>query len=340
MSEIRYDRIFDKYVVIAPQRLRRPELYPVDEKMLKDTTKCPFCKGHEDMTPPSIYTLKDKETWSVRVVPNLYRAFEIEAKDGSIEDGIYEKRDGFGAHEVIIDSDKHIVKFEDLSKEQMKRWLFVIKQRVEDLKKDIRLNYFAVFKNQGKNSGATLPHVHTQLTATSVLPKEQLSNLKRYAAFYREFGRSIFEDIVDFEIKEQKRVFLESENFIAFCPYASSFAFEVMILPKIDISCVIKLDDMLMGELSALLKDTLIGLKGVLGEFDYNLYIENTPMQRDYQTEEFFDDMDRFFRFFIRIIPRLYKIGGFELQSGQNINPVVPQNAAELIKKGNFSSAL
>ncbi len=334
MSEFRYDLLNNEQVIIAPNRLTRPNLFQEIDKKSDEKTLCPFCSGHEDMTPPEIFSLKAKNSssWDVRVVPNLYKAVQIEATDISNIDGIYEKRDGFGAHEIIIDTPKHIVCFEDLSTLQMKDWLNVIKLRVEDLKKDIRLTYFCIFKNQGQNSGATLPHVHTQLIAMPLIPKNELSNLKYYFNHYKTHGRSIFKDIVDYELEQNKRVINESANFISFCPYASAFSFEVMIMPKVKISSVDALDKKLLDEISELLKDSLSKLKVQIGNFDYNLYIQNPPMQKSYETEEFFDEIDEFYRFYIRIIPRIYKIGGFELQSKIHINPLSPENAAELLK--------
>ncbi len=334
MSEFRYDLLSKEQVIIAQNRLTRPNLFPVSDKKIEENDMCPFCGGHEKMTPPEIFSLKvqDEYSWSVRVVPNLYKAVEIEAPDISSIEGIYEKKDGFGAHEIIIDTPKHIVCFEDLSALQMRDLLEVIKLRVNDLKKDIRLVYFSIFKNQGKNSGATLPHVHTQLIAMPLIPKKELSNLNHYFQYYKTHGRSVFKDIVDYETKQNKRVISESKNFISFCPYASAFSFEVMIMPKVKISSIDTLDNELLDELSKILKDALFRLKTQIGSFDYNLYIQNPPMQKNYETEEFFNEIDEFFRFYIRIIPRLYKIGGFELQSGIHINPLSPESAADLLK--------
>ncbi len=333
MSEFRYDLLSGEQVAIVPNRLTRPNLFPVIDKKIEENSICPFCKGHEKMTPPEIFSLKALNgSWSIRVVPNLYKVVEIEAPDVSSVEGIYEKREGFGAHEIIIDIPKHIVYFEDLSALQMKNLLKVIKLRINDLKKDVRLVSFSIFKNQGENSGATLPHIHTQLIAMPLIPKKELLNLKRYFDYYKIHGRSIFNDIINYELEQNKRVIKQSANFISFCPYASAFSFEVMIMPKVKISSIDILNDDLLDELSKILKDSLYRLKNQIGNFDYNLYIQNPPMQKNYVTENFFDEIDAFYRFYIKIIPRLYKIGGFELQSKIYTNPLSPESAAELLR--------
>ncbi|BAF72225.1 galactose-1-phosphate uridylyltransferase [Sulfurovum sp. NBC37-1] len=333
MSEIRYDMLHDTYVVIAPDRLTRPNLFPAHSAALKDTTACPFCAGHESMTPPEIFVLKDvKGRWRTRVVPNLYKALAIEATDERKEEGIYEKIDGFGAHEIIVDTPEHVTDFDELSAVQMTDWLLTMRQRGNDLKKDSRLHYFTLFKNQGKNAGSTLPHVHTQLIALPVVPRKELQVLKHLYAYYREHGRSMFKDIVDYEREQKTRVVDESEHFLAYAPYGSQFAFEVIIMPKIELSDIGSCHDSLLAEAASLLKKVLSGLRRELREFDYNIYIQNPPFQKAYETEAFFDDIKNFYRFYIRVIPRLYQTGGFELQSSMTINPLAPEKAAGLLR--------
>ena len=334
MSEIRYDLLKNEYVIMAPNRLTRPNYYSCEEKKEKNKTElCPFCKGHENLTPPEIYSRRDKNGWRVRVVPNLYKALEIEAANGFREDDLYEKSDGFGAHEVIIDTPNHITHFEDLSLLDMQEWFLSVKARVEDLRKDIRLTYFSIFKNQGEHSGATLPHIHTQLIAMPMVPKNQLKLEYHYFDYYKKHGRSVFEDVVDYEVEKDKRIIMESENFISFCPYGSRYAFETVVMPKIPISSIAMFEDDKMQEFLNLLRESLILLRKQIGEFDYNLFFKNPPMQKNYESEDFFDDIDKFYRFHAVITPRLYKTGGFEIESQMHINPLLPESAAKLLRE-------
>lgn len=333
MSEIRYDLLQNEYVIMAPNRLTRPNYYSCEEKKENKTELCPFCEGHENLTPPEIYSIKDENGWRVRVVPNLYKALEIEAANGLKEDGLYEKSDGFGAHEIIIDAPKHITHFEELSLLDMKEWFMTAKARVDDLRKDIRLTYFSIFKNQGEHSGATLPHIHTQLIAMPLIPKNQLLLQYHYFDYYKKHGRSVFEDVVDYEREKNKRVILESTNFISFCPYGSRYAFETVVMPKVSISSICSFENDKIEEFLKLLRESLMLLRRQIGEFDYNLLFKNPPMQKNYESEDFFDDIDKFFRFHAVVVPRLYKTGGFEIESQMHINPLLPESAAKLLRE-------
>ncbi|RMA97706.1 galactose-1-phosphate uridylyltransferase [Hydrogenothermus marinus] len=333
MSEIRYDLINDEYVIIAPERLRKPDSFKEKKEIKEISIKdCPFCPGNEHLTPNEIYSLRDGNKWKVRVVPNLYKALKIEAPLISTQIGIFEKIEGFGAHEVIIDTPRHLFKMNDFTLEEYYNWLYVIRERAVDLKKDTRLIYLVFFKNQGKLAGASQSHPHTQLIALPIVPKSSLWILKRAFNYYKEHGRTIFEDIITNEEFENKRVIISTDFFIAFAPFASSFPFEIMIIPKKQKSSIIDLDNQDLKELSNILKKVIDALYEELGDFDFNISFGNPPINKNFEIEEFFEDIKYFWRFYIRIMPRIYRLAGFELSTNMKINPVLPEKVATLLR--------
>src|SRR5207302_10201928 len=76
LSELRRDPLSGRLVAIAPGRATRPGapervVPPANEAEL---AACPFCAGREERTPPEVLRLGDP--WQVRVVPNMFPAFE------------------------------------------------------------------------------------------------------------------------------------------------------------------------------------------------------------------------------------------------------------------------
>ena len=330
MSEIRYDLIDDEFVIIAPERLRKPDSYKEKEKIsIKD---CPFCPGNEDLTTKAIFTLGNGSSWKVRVIPNLYKALKIETPLVFSDVGIYEKIEGFGAHEVIIDTPRHLLRMDEFTLEEIYNWLYVIKLRAVDLKNDKRLIDLVFFKNHGKLAGASQSHPHTQLLGLPIISKHNLHILKRAYNYYKEHGRAIFDDIITNELNEDKRVLFTSRSFVAFTPYASGFAFEVMILSK-KFNSILDLEHEDLKELSTVFKKVIDALYKELGEFDFNIFFNNPPINPNFETKEFFDDIKDFWRFSIKIAPRIYGLAGFELSTNIKINPVVPERAASLLRK-------
>jgi len=338
MSEIRYDLIHDEYALIAPERLHRPDCYRYlgDEKE-RETKNCPFCPGHEKMTPPEIYAMRDNTPdtpgWKTRVVPNLYKAVQIEAPWESREVGPYDLWEGLGAHEVIVDTPRHLLRMDEWSDEEYRNWLTTLRLRVNDLRNDIRLVYFSLFKNHGHYAAATQPHPHTQLIALPVVPKRKNDQFERAHRFFRERRHNIFESVLNQELADRSRLVAESDRFVVFCPFASTFAFETVVMAREGgVASVIDLDDSRIAEISGLLKKTMAAMYVELGDFDFNILFNTPPLQKNAVTESYYDAIGQMWRFAIRIVPRLFRLGGFELGSGVQINPVAPEEAAELLR--------
>ncbi len=140
MSEIRYDRMHDTHVIIAPERLHRPDCGNDAEDDIP-TSICPFCMGNESMTPPEIFAIRRPDTfaneagWQTRVVPNLYKAVQIETPHNH-HYSMNEYWEGFGAHEVIIDTPNHHTSMREWNVTEVTAWLKTLRHRVADLRHD------------------------------------------------------------------------------------------------------------------------------------------------------------------------------------------------------------
>lgn len=339
MSEIRYNRLEDSYVIIAPERLHRPD-YMAWSKEEESVVSCPFCEGNETMTPPEIYAQRedkvsfaDESGWSTRVVPNLFKAVQIEAPYILKHEGANKFWDGFGAHEIIIDTPKHFTAMREWSQETYFNWLKTIQTRIKDLRKDERIAYISVFKNHGASAGASQSHPHTQLIGLPIIPKSVQRKYDRTHSYYMSSGRILMDDIIQEEKKEGKRVILQSESFIAYCPFASEYPFEVMVTSSTLPSEIDKIEDAKLQELSKLLQELFFAMQAQLGNFDFNISVSVDPMRKHFDSDTNMSDISMMCRFSIRIMPRIYRHGGFELSSGTMINPVEPERCAQLLRE-------
>lgn len=335
MSEIRLDKINNQYVIIAPERLHRPNLEGYTKRK-KTSENCPFCEGNEHLTPNEVYALRYNEPnrgmWKTRVVPNLYKAVQVELENESKRNGVFEYRSGVGAHEILIDSPCHDCDINDLSVTDIENWLRSMIIRIEDLKNDRRLVHLSIFKNYGENAGATQEHPHTQILALPIMPNKQLTFLYANMQYYNRHGRGKIEDILNNEIKAKERVLDIVGNFVSFCPYASAHSFEVMIAPTKNICSLNRCSRKDIIDLSNIIKMTFEKLYAQLGVFDYNLFFDLAPLNANFETEKYMPFIDRNYRFTIRITPRIYRLGGFEISTGMYINSVEPEYCARLLR--------
>ena len=295
MNEFRYDLLRDEWILIAPNRLHRPDMvYEIKEKEIK---VCPFCRGNENFSEKEILRLGNP--WVLRVVPNKFRSLAIENPYFFEE----KKVGSYGAHEIIIDTYRHI-KFFDFEKDEFMNLFKAIKLRYNDLKNDNRLKFFICFKNEGVRAGATQPHPHTQILALPFIPIQIERNLLRFKAFFDNHKKTIFQKYLE----DEKFIIFENDEFIALLPNASKFAFEVRIIKKDNIP---NFSEEKLAEVFEYLKIT----KKILGDFNFNLVFNIHPFEEA-----------KYFHFNIEFIPRLFNIAGGEL-SGIYTNVVSPEMA-------------
>jgi len=335
MSEIRFDRLQNRYVIIAPEREHRPCM-PTKEFLQNTQATCPFCEENEALTPPEIFALRENapntKGWKTRVVPNLYKAVQIEEKTLSQREGLFEVFNGFGAHEILIDTPCHHCSMGAYEQAEIEDWLLTIVVRINDLRKDRRLVSLTIFKNSGQGAGATQAHPHTQLIALPLMPENQLAFLERNDHYYRQHGRGIVEDMLHNEQLAQKRIIAQRGSFIAYCPYASFFAFEVIIAPLKVISGLDKCTQEERADLACLLKEVFAMLDRQLERYDYNMAFLNAPLNKNFKNESYLEEIEKHFTFYVRIMPRIYKLSGFELSTEMAINSVAPEKCATLLR--------
>ena len=119
-----------------------------------------------------------------------------------------------------------------MSEPEIEQVLWAFRERVIDLKRDLRFRYILIFKNHGAAAGATLEHSHSQLIALPIVPdfvREELEGARRH---YAAKERCVFCDIIRQEMAAGRRVIHENADIIALAPYAPRFPFETWMLPR------------------------------------------------------------------------------------------------------------
>jgi UDPglucose--hexose-1-phosphate uridylyltransferase len=329
MPELRKDPIHGRWVIISTERSRRPSDFAPEERRPIGGF-CPLCEGNEDRTPPEIIAFRDNGTppnspgWSLRVVPNKFPALSIEGELNREGDGIYDKMNGIGAHEVVIETPSHYETLAALPLKAIENVLWAYRSRIIDLRRDERLRYVLVFKNYGFAAGASLEHSHSQIIALPIVPtrvREEIEGSKNYF-LYKD--RCVFCDIINQELRQRRRVITENNAFVSIAPFASRFPFEAWILPKTHHPSFEHSEPSSYALAAQTLSDTLQRLNQVLDDPPYN-YIIHTSSSPELDKEHY--------HWHFEIMPKLTKVAGFEWGTGFYINPTPPEEAAEYLRE-------
>ena len=333
MPELRKDPIIGRWVIISTERGKRPTDFQ-EQREKKKGGFCPFCPGNEHTTPPEIIANRNETPpngtgWSLRVVPNKFPALQIEGDLEKTGEGIFDRMNGIGAHEVIIETPNHEDTLSTISLHIVEDVLWAYQKRMTDLRNDPRLQYALVFKNEGSAAGASLEHTHSQLIALPIVPKlvrEEIDGAKQHYDFKE---RCIFCDIISQEMEEGTRIISENRGYISLSPFAPRSPFETWILPKKHDSSFENVYQDKYKDLAEILSSTLRKIDRALSNPPYNYMIH---------TSSFSDPINEFYHWHIEIVPKLTKIAGFEWGSGFYINPTSPEEAARFLREAKIET--
>ncbi len=344
MSELRKDPVIGRWVVIATERKFRPSDFSSPTEIQQETF-CPFCPGNEGKTPAEIFAKRpsspapNSQGWEIRVVPNKFPALRIEGDLNKRGVGMYDMMNGIGAHEVIIETPEHKtgtgenVDIKNYSMATMINIIETYQMRCIDLKKDARFRYILVFKNFGKEAGASLSHPHSQLIATPVVPKRVKEELMGSKWYYEYRERCVWCDIINQEIDSGKRIVAQNESFLVTAPFASRFPFELSIMPfrhSPDFEEITAKERESLAEIMlSVFKKISHGLNGP----SYNFMLHTAPCR--YPRPGYWQTIEKDYHWHMEIMPRLVKQGGFEWGTGFYINPTPPEEVADFLKSLN-----
>jgi UDPglucose--hexose-1-phosphate uridylyltransferase len=326
--ELRKDSITGRSVIISTERAKRPQ--PLNDRLSLDIVSCPFCPGNENQTPPEVLAYREPKTeanapgWKVRVVSNKYPAVVAGEPRALLSSPLYESSAALGIHEVIIEAPDHTPDFACLKETQIAAVLCAYRDRILELRKDGRWRYVLIYKNQGGPAGATLEHCHSQLIALPTVPTQVVEEINGARGYFDSMARCPYCDIVQQERSERRRWVSETDHFVALCPYASRFPYEIWILPKLHSPFFESIDSNECAELARCLKETLIRLNRRLSNPSLNYIIHSTPL--DGVAADYYD-------WHLEILPKIIQVAGFEWGSGSFINPVAPEDAARLLRE-------
>ncbi len=289
---IRENPLTGKKIIISSLRSRRPQY--IKSVVKEEPIQCPFCPGNESLTAKPVDLFEKEGQWIIRTVPNKFPAIQ------GLHDVIIESR----GHEDDIDSIGHF----DLVLEMYKR-------RAEFFYKLDGIKYVAVFRNRGKEAGASIQHPHSQILALPFYPDRYLMEKRSH----EKSERNPMCEYLERELKDNIRIIKETEHFVALLAYAPTTPYETWIVPKDKISCF--LDEKNLEELAELIKYTIKLLKLVLGEgFPYNIAVQSgSPWDKEYH-------------YYIRIMPRISVFGGFEMETNNIIVGILPEDASKEIR--------
>lgn len=346
---MRYNPVYDTWVAVAEQRQARPSDYHGKDTVLeKPSDFCPFCEGHESLTPAEVdaipmpisgvtseitldnYRRPNGPGWMVRAVPNRFPFLEPSQECILQQFGPHLATPNVGKQEVLIDLPMHSATLGTLGPEEFQYLVHFYHRRLHQIRKEGRWLYAQLFKNQGAAAGASLRHLHSQLAVLPFVPPSVAREQDFLARYQTENGICYHCAVLEYELRERWRFVAETDYFAVFCPFASRYAGEVHIMPKRHVACFVQSTREELDELAVVLRKLIQKIESTLAITDYNLVLRTSPWNYAQQGVV----VDENFHWRLEICPRTTCQAGFELGTGSFVNPISPETVASRLKSG------
>jgi UDPglucose--hexose-1-phosphate uridylyltransferase len=224
MAELRLDPVTRRWIVTGKR--------PVMPDARDAGGLCAFCAGNERLTPPTIRECRDSSgAWRARVFHDRAPVFRIEGGTDRRAEGMFDRMNTVGAHEIVVETPHHGLTMAQLPVEQIALVGELCRDRIRDLKRDTRFRYVSLFKDQHPASAFFEGHSHSQILGTPVLPQQLEIEFRWSRMHFVRKERCIYCDIIQQEREEGKNVVDQNSGFIALCPFASRSPYELWVLP-------------------------------------------------------------------------------------------------------------
>ncbi|NND76154.1 MAG: galactose-1-phosphate uridylyltransferase [Ilumatobacter sp.] len=321
MSQMRLNPLNGRWVTIVAERAKRPsDFAPRDRREDMDSDRlCPFCPGNEEETPPALETTEADGTWSMRVVPNRYPAFD--GDDGFAVHNlgpVFVQAEASGIHEVFVYTPQHDGGLDELDDQHAADLMFALKRRFTDHSDIAQVRYTQAIVNHGREAGASIAHPHGQILGLPFVPGEVLDEERAFARFA---GGCLLCTTIEAELAADERVVLATDDVVVITPYWSGSPYELLIIPRVHEPHLPDADDDSLVAVGQALRDSIAHLNAAIGDIAFNLGFHTAPHQHTGQ-----------YHWHAHVWPNLVTQAGFERGTGVMINVVPPEQACSTLR--------
>lgn len=296
--QLRKDPITRSWVITGDD----PAVIPKDER------GCRFCPDSKvPMQVISSQPAVDGGPWSARAVVHPQPVFHVEGDPQRLGEGLYDKMQSVGAHEVLVENPKHDKQLWQASDSSIEQFLQLAASRIIDLKQDRRFKYVTVYKNYGVAAGQDFEHPVSELTATTFVPRRILYELRSGKEYFHQKERCVFCDIISQEQTQALRVVETRGDYISLCPYAPRVPYETWIMPRTHEASFergIMARQASVKDLAALLRRTLHRVLGVTDAFHMVLHTSPNTLHRS-ELLNYWKTIDDDYHWHLEIMPIL-----------------------------------
>ena len=324
-GELRKDPATGKWVLVRPRAAHASE---------SRQSVCPFCPGNEHLTPPEIAAYRSppgggRSDWEVRVIPERDPYFFIEEDLVREGIGMFDRISARGASEIVVESPDHDMTLQDADEVQIERILWMYRDRVKDLKRDLKIRNVVVTRRYGK-PGSVIRHPYARILGAPIVFDDLRSELTPAREYYAYKRRCVFCDMIREETASGDRLLQATSHFAAFVPYAARVPFEVRVVPRRHESAFEAISPDEVADLARLLKRLAGLLVKAIGEPSYRLTLHTAPNLAVKIVQGEWDTIERDYHWHLEILVQPERAMWV---AGIAVTDMLPEEAARILRE-------
>lgn len=227
----RFNPLLCEWVVVSPHRTQRPWQGQVEaaqpKKIVSYDPKCYMCPGNTRAKGE-----KNPKYKKPFAFDNDFPGLRPETSDESFEDGLLLARGESGVCRVVCFSPRHDLTLSRMKAGAIREIVDVWADQYTELGALANIRHVQIFENRGAMMGASNPHPHCQIWATSTIPNVPERELNSFVFHRQTKNRCLLCDYLEQEEQARERVVEQNEHFVALVPFWAVWPFETMIISK------------------------------------------------------------------------------------------------------------
>ncbi len=232
----RYNPLTGEWVLVSPHRTQRPWLGAVEPASAGHTPEydpsCYMCPGNQRAAGA-----RNPQYQDTFVFDNDCPALLKETPEAAMEQrGLLVAQAEQGVCRVVCFSPRHDMTISRLPVQQVRRVVDVWIDEHQRLAALPIIRYVQIFENRGSMMGASNPHPHGQIWASSSLPNEPAKEQTNQLQYRLSRQSCLLCDYLDLEQSRGERLIYENEAFVVLVPFWAIWPFETMILSRRHVS--------------------------------------------------------------------------------------------------------
>jgi UDPglucose--hexose-1-phosphate uridylyltransferase len=250
----RQNPLTGEWVLVSPHRTQRPWLGQIEkdspENLPAYDPNCYLCPGNSraegKRNPDYQSTYVFDNDFPALLLPEGEEQFK---GDDQNRNSLFRVQAEFGITRVMCFSPRHDLTLPELPLSQVEAVVQGWIDQTESLGRFDLTSYVQIFENKGAMMGASNPHPHNQIWASSHIPNEPIKELAAMLEYMNLHDSCLICSYLRSEKNRAERIVARNEHFVALVPFWAVWPFELLLISERHLA---SLTDLKIQEISSL----------------------------------------------------------------------------------------